>query len=146
MIEVDAFITTCYRCPVPLGISTLKDFCEWKEKNGYEEWDYPLDEFEHTKENGINCVPVRFKDDCRLCEIPESFDNESTEMPYPDYILRDVRQNMGVEPDDESRDDEIRTMSPTEIFDKWLEWQGIIGYSHRILNAIEEIFDIDLGE
>lgn len=63
-----------------------------------------------------------------------------------DYIIRDVRQNMGLEPEDTSRDSEILTMTPAEIFDRWLEWQGIIGYSHRILSAIEEIFDINLDE
>ena len=67
-------------------------------------------------------------------------------MKYPEYIMRDVRRNMGLDFDDTSIDNEIETMTPTEIFERWLEWQGIIGYSHRILSAVEEIFDIELED
>jgi len=143
MIDIDDFMQEYYDTAPPHMFS-VEEFTEWKENNGIQEWDYPLEEYKHIAENNIECVSVRFLDNMggeeyRWCEIP-------AEKKYPDYIVRDVRQNMGLEPDDTSRDSEILTMTPAEIFDRGLEWQGIIGYSHRILSAIEEIFDINLDE
>lgn len=65
-------------------------------------------------------------------------------MKYPEYIMRYVRERLDLEPDDTSKDEEINMMTPTEVFTEWLEWQGIIGYSDTILQAVEDIFDIEL--
>lgn len=57
----------------PAKMITLEEFEEWKKDNDYEEWDYPLEEYEHIAENEIKCVPVRFNGmsyDYRFCEIP----------------------------------------------------------------------------
>lgn len=67
-------------------------------------------------------------------------------MKYSNYIMRCVRQNLGLEPNDTSRDKEILTMTPREVFDKWLEWQGIIGYGEIIISAIENIFNVKFKE
>lgn len=64
---------------------------------------------------------------------------------YPKWLLKDIRQNLGLEPDDTSQDDEINNMSKQEVFDRYLTWQGIIGYSNRILTAIETIYGVDLN-
>ena len=67
-------------------------------------------------------------------------------MKYPNWIVKNVRENLGLEPDDDSRDNEIATMSRREVFERWLTWQGIIGYGCYILDTIEEIWDISFEE
>lgn len=59
---------------------------------------------------------------------------------YPDYIMESVRQRLGLEPYDTSRDDEINSMPHNAIFDHCLEWEGIIGYGYTIRNWIMDIY------
>ena len=63
---------------------------------------------------------------------------------YPEWLLKNIRQNLGLEPDDTSQDDEINAMSKQEVFERYLTWQGIIGYSNKIILAIETIYNVDL--
>lgn len=59
---------------------TLEEFENWKEKNEIEEWDYPLEEYEHItdlhKELDTEFEAVRFKGgtyggyEYRFCEVP----------------------------------------------------------------------------
>ena len=64
---------------------------------------------------------------------------------YPS-VIEAVRQNMGLEKDDESRDEEILQMSRDEVFRRFMTWNGIIGYEGTIKEAIEEIYKVELGE
>ncbi len=75
MIDIQDFIETYYG-DRPTEMFTVEEFENYKEENGYEEWDYPLDEYKHIAENDINCEPVRFSEpyggyDYRFCEIPQ---------------------------------------------------------------------------
>ncbi len=55
-------------------------------------------------------------------------------------VLGAVRQSLGADDeDDESKDDQIMTMDVETVFRKYLEWEGIIGYTSSILNAIDNI-------
>lgn len=63
---------------------------------------------------------------------------------YAEWIYKAVRQNLGLELDDTSQDDEINAMSKQEIFERYLTWQGIIGYSNRIISLIETIYNVEL--
>lgn len=63
---------------------------------------------------------------------------------YPEWLLKNIRQNLGLEPDDTSQDDEINAMSKQEVFERYLTWQGIIGYSNRIISVIETIYNVEL--
>lgn len=76
----------------------------------------------------------------RIKEIMETSNAER----IPQWILSNIRERLGYESDDTSHDDEINDMTPREIFEEWLEWQGICGYSDRILKAIHVIFEVDL--
>jgi hypothetical protein len=70
---VTAYINEKSESAKALALIAQKEFEEWKEDNDYEEWDYPLEEYEHIAENEIKCVPVRFNGmsyDYRFCEIP----------------------------------------------------------------------------
>ncbi len=64
---------------------------------------------------------------------------------YNEYIMRDVRQNLGIKPDDTSQDEKIARMSKHEVFDRWLTWHNLIGgWASVILEGIEGIYGIDL--
>lgn len=55
-------------------------------------------------------------------------------------VLGAVRQNLGAEDeDDDSKDDQIAAMTPMEVFDRYLNWEGIIGYSASIWAAVDNI-------
>lgn len=64
-------------------------------------------------------------------------------MEYPEYIMKRLRQNMGLEPEDSSMDKEIDIMSPGEVVDRVLEWEGIIGYSQLITDLIFDVYGFD---
>ena len=59
---------------------------------------------------------------------------------YSNYLMRSVRQNMGLDEDDTSRDDAIMEMDSYELLDRFLEYEGIIGYTQKIVNILKEIF------
>lgn len=59
---------------------------------------------------------------------------------YPDYIMRNVRQSLDLEPDDTSRDEEINEMDKEEVLEKFWQWEGIIGYTSKILSSVEDIY------
>ena len=60
--------------------------------------------------------------------------------PYSNYLMRSIRQSMGLDEDDTSRDDAIMEMDSYELLDRFLEWEGIIGYTQKIVNILKEIF------
>ena len=62
----------------------------------------------------------------------------------PDWIMRDLRENKYLEPDDESRDKEILELEGEEFLDAWLTWNGICGFTRDIIEAIYYAYGIDL--
>jgi len=65
-------------------------------------------------------------------------------MNYPEYIMELVRQHLGLEHYDTSRDEEIGNMSHGSVLDHCLEWEGIIGYGHTITSWVEDIYGVSL--
>ena len=65
---------------------------------------------------------------------------------YSDSIMEDVRQNLGLEPDDTSRDDEINEMTRSEVLDRVCNWNGLIGYTDTIREWIEDVWGVDLDD
>ena len=63
---------------------------------------------------------------------------------YPVYIMEKVRQHLGLEHYDTSRDAEINEMSHSAVLDHALEWEGIIGYGGTIRGWIETIYGVKL--
>jgi hypothetical protein len=51
-------------------------------------------------------------------------------------LLRDMREAMGVEPHDGSRDAKIDELQPDDVLEKWLTWEGIQGYDYTILKLV----------
>ena len=64
----------------------------------------------------------------------------------PKYILDEARKNTPLIWDREFTDEELSKKSKREIFEHYLQWQGIIGYGNRLVEAIEGIFNIELKE
>lgn len=65
-------------------------------------------------------------------------------MKYPEYIYKNVRQNLGFERDDNSIDSQIdNIMSPREVLDSFWEWEGVIGYTHKIINSVLDVYGIE---
>lgn len=71
---------------------------------------------------------------------------KAKENRYPEYIMKKLRQHLGLESNDTSRDDEINTYSGNEAFEGVLEWEGICGYTEFIKMWIQDIYEIDLNE
>ena len=65
---------------------------------------------------------------------------------YFDGIMEDVRGNLGLNPDDESMDEEINFMTRQEIFNRVCEWNGLINHGELIREWVEDIWGIDLDE
>lgn len=59
-------------------------------------------------------------------------------------IIDDVRENLGLERGDTSKDDKINSMSPNEIFDRWCEWNGFINYSKMFRAVIGNIYGVNI--
>jgi hypothetical protein len=63
---------------------------------------------------------------------------------YSNRVLRAVRQQLGYDEDNVAADTEINAMSRHEVFDRWLRWEGIIGYHVRLISVIEDIYKVKL--
>lgn len=57
-------------------------------------------------------------------------------------IIDDVREFLGVERGDISKDNEINALSPNMIFNNWCEWNGYIGLDERFRRVIGDIYGI----
>lgn len=63
---------------------------------------------------------------------------------YPEEIMRNVRQNLGLKPDDTSKDEIIMSMDKEDVLDRCLTWEGICGYGSLILSMVNGIYETDL--
>jgi len=63
---------------------------------------------------------------------------------YPEYILKKLRQRQGLIESDKSHDDQLNKMSPDEVFEECLEWEGLINYHYILKNWTKDIYGVDL--
>lgn len=63
---------------------------------------------------------------------------------YPEYIMRNLRERLGVNSKDTSQDEEIMSMSKETVLDEYLNYEGIIGYGGQIKDLVEMIWGIEL--
>lgn len=59
---------------------------------------------------------------------------------YSDSLMEAVRQNLGVDEDDTSRDVDIEAMDKREVLDRALTWEGIIGYTDKLINWFKSVY------
>ena len=77
-------------------------------------------------------------------KIEKWYDSSEYEGKYPENIMEDVRERLGLESDDDSRDKEIMEMSKDKILDEVVKWNGLINYGDTIKNWVQDIYNIDL--
>lgn len=52
----------------------------------------------------------------------------------------DIRQALGLEVDDDSRDAEIDSMTPDRQFELYCQWNGILGgWSTQLMTVVQEL-------
>ena len=54
-----------------------------------------------------------------------------------DYILQKLRQRQGLDPSDKSMDGNFKLLSPHDVFDEVLQWEGFFGYTDQIISWLE---------
>ena len=86
---------------------------------------------------------INLDDDNEVMRAIEIINNADSLM-YPDEIMNYVRQNMGLEKWDNSKDEIIFKMSKNEVFDKVCEWNGLFGYSETLRQWLKDIYGIKL--
>ena len=63
---------------------------------------------------------------------------------YPEHLVEYVRQNMDLEKDDTSMDQEILEMDKDEFFARVCHWNGFINYSNTIKSWVEDVWQVIL--
>ena len=61
---------------------------------------------------------------------------------YSNEVMKNVRQNLGLEENDTSLDEKINSMDKDEVFMRFLEWEGLMGWSwvESLKNAVINIY------
>ena len=88
--------------------------------------------------------PCRYHEDAPDSYCPLAGTARTVEPKYPTYIMDKVRQRLGLEPGDTSRDEEINNMTHDQVFAHCLMWEGILGYEFTIRRWITEIYGVTL--
>jgi hypothetical protein len=57
----------------------------------------------------------------------------------PSHIVDDIAANMDLDTCNEEHRARLARMSPEELMDKFLNWQGIIGYTDMIINTYKAL-------
>jgi hypothetical protein len=70
----------------------------------------------------------------------ESFDSETSLILVPLIISDMIDEAYGYSEED------VNSMSPYELIDAWLQWEGIIGYTDDILTLVSGLYNVDLNE
>ena len=66
---------------------------------------------------------------------------------YPEYIIRYLRQRKGLDADDTRLDKLFQSMSPSHVFSRVLERNGLSGgWDYQIKGWIKDIYGIDIDE
>lgn len=77
-------------------------------------------------------------------KIDEQLENNSNK--YSECIMEYVRQNLGLDKYDTSKDEDINKMSKNDIFEKVCNWNNLYWYTETIKFWIKDIYNIDLNE
>ena len=59
---------------------------------------------------------------------------------YPENIMQNIRQNMGLEKDDTSRDEEIMALDVVEAFNRYCIWECLLGgYGYMRWKVVDQM-------
>jgi len=62
-------------------------------------------------------------------------------MSVPSYVMRSVRQSIGLSKLDTSKDDKILRLSGNEIFRLYCDWHGLINWSGILWDTVKLLED-----
>jgi hypothetical protein len=62
----------------------------------------------------------------------------------PENVMADLREQLGLARDDEEQDLEILCLDPSEFLERWMRWNGMVGWTEDIIDAIAMAYGIDL--
>lgn len=79
-----------------------------------------------------------------ITKIDERLENNPNK--YSEHIMEYVRQNLGLDKYDTSKDNDINEMSKNDIFERVCNWNNLYWYSEYIKSWIKDIYGIDLDE
>ena len=66
---------------------------------------------------------------------------------YNNDVMEAIRQRLGLEPDDNSKDEQIMNMDKSKAFQEYCLWNGLMGsYHHYISEAISSIYGVALQD
>jgi hypothetical protein len=78
----------------------------------------------------------------QLKEIIERYEDSPNK--YPEDMMIQLRQRIGLNEYDTSNDEEINSMSKDEVFENLLGWNGLIGWDYTIKEWIKQIYNVEL--
>ena len=64
----------------------------------------------------------------------------------PESVMRDMRERFGYDENDTTPDEEILTLSGKDFLENYLSWNGLIGYSDTIIEAIYMAYGVSLED
>lgn len=65
---------------------------------------------------------------------------------YPDYIMMNIRNSLGLDAYNTERDDEINSMDKDELFNQLCSWHGIGSYVTAIKQWVNDIYNVSLEQ
>lgn len=63
---------------------------------------------------------------------------------YPEYIMRSIRNSLGIDAYSTEIDDEINSMDRDELFNRICSWHGLGSYGTAIKQWVEDIYNVQL--
>lgn len=65
---------------------------------------------------------------------------------YPFYIMSALRQCDDLDPNDTSHDEMFMKLPKRSVIKWFLEWNGIIHYTDRIIDLIQDVYEVNLED
>lgn len=116
-------------------------------------WKVKIVDYKTTEllfEGSITKIDSKFQN-CRIVSMSNFGGITKIYVEYskklPEYIMKRLREMSDIDENDNSKDEQILTNnSKKELFDMFLHYEGIIGYTDTILYTIQQIFDMEIDE
>lgn len=107
----------------------------------------------HSVEGFVNdlknrgCTDIQVISDEEIANIIHKYNSPNIVYKYKDDVMKAVRQSLGLEENDTSRDNDIMQMDKKSVFEHYCLWNGLLGYYYQdLLDAVEGIFDVKLSD
>ena len=107
----------------------------------------------HSVEGFVNdlknrgCTDIQVVTDEEISDRICKYNDPNMTYKYNDDVMKTVRQSLGLEEHDTSRDNDIMQMDKKDVFEHYCLWNGLLGYYYQyLLEAVESIFNVKLAE